>query len=126
VKDIAQSLVDDGEINLDKIGTSNYYWSFPSQDLIQKKNVINSLKEEVVAGKRKRKELESEQASLLIGREETVCYLLTFAGSSSMSFINSKNERQKWLDWKKCAHTIKSCDWSCRNSQSSTRKSLSI
>ena len=34
VKDIAQSLIDDGEINMDKIGTSNYYWSFPSQDLV--------------------------------------------------------------------------------------------
>lgn len=34
VKDVAQGLVDDGDIMLDKVGTTNYYWSFPSQTLI--------------------------------------------------------------------------------------------
>jgi hypothetical protein len=30
VKDVLQSLVDDGLVTVEKIGTSNYYWSFPS------------------------------------------------------------------------------------------------
>lgn len=30
VKDVLQSLVDDGLVTVEKIGTSNFYWSFPS------------------------------------------------------------------------------------------------
>ncbi|KAI8577662.1 hypothetical protein K450DRAFT_177470, partial [Umbelopsis ramanniana AG] len=30
VKDTLQSLVDDGLVNMEKIGSSNYFWSFPS------------------------------------------------------------------------------------------------
>jgi transcription initiation factor IIE alpha subunit len=30
VKEVLQSLVDDRLVNGEKIGTSNYYWSFPS------------------------------------------------------------------------------------------------
>jgi transcription initiation factor IIE alpha subunit len=33
VKEVIQSLVDDRLVNLEKIGTSNYYWSFPSTAL---------------------------------------------------------------------------------------------
>ncbi|XP_030848113.1 meiotic nuclear division protein 1 homolog isoform X2 [Strongylocentrotus purpuratus] len=31
VKDVLQSLVDDGLVDSDRIGTSNYYWAFPSK-----------------------------------------------------------------------------------------------
>lgn len=31
VKDVLQSLVDDAMVEQDKIGTSNYFWSFPSK-----------------------------------------------------------------------------------------------
>ena len=31
VKDVLQSLVDDGMVNSDRIGTSNYFWAFPSE-----------------------------------------------------------------------------------------------
>jgi len=31
VKDVLQSLVDDGLVQADKIGASNFFWSFPSQ-----------------------------------------------------------------------------------------------
>ncbi|KAI7871138.1 meiotic nuclear division protein 1 [Spinellus fusiger] len=30
IKDVLQSLVDDGLVSTDRIGTSNYYWSFPA------------------------------------------------------------------------------------------------
>lgn len=30
VKEVLQSLVDDRLVNAEKIGTSNYFWSFPS------------------------------------------------------------------------------------------------
>ena len=31
VKDVVQSLVDDNLVNTDKIGTSVYFWAFPSK-----------------------------------------------------------------------------------------------
>lgn len=31
VKDILQGLVDDGMVDTDKIGTSVYFWAFPSK-----------------------------------------------------------------------------------------------
>ena len=31
VKDVLQSLVDDGMVDSDRIGTSNYFWAFPSK-----------------------------------------------------------------------------------------------
>jgi DNA-binding transcriptional regulator GbsR (MarR family) len=71
VKEVAAALVDDGDVMLDKIGTSNYYWSFPSQTLISKTNIIDKLNAEIDEAKRKRDELAEEEAKLLIGREET-------------------------------------------------------
>lgn len=31
VKDVLQSLVDDGLVDSERIGTSNYFWAFPSK-----------------------------------------------------------------------------------------------
>ncbi|KAI1319781.1 hypothetical protein EDD11_003166 [Mortierella claussenii] len=42
VKDVLQSLVDDGLVTVEKIGTSNYYWSFPSA----KKGKLQALRED--------------------------------------------------------------------------------
>ena len=39
VKDILQSLVDDALVDSDRIGTSNYFWAFPSKAI---NNVCNS------------------------------------------------------------------------------------
>jgi len=33
VKEVLQSLVDDNLVSFEKIGTSNYFWSFPSTAL---------------------------------------------------------------------------------------------
>lgn len=33
IKDVVQSLVDDGLVELEKIGSANYFWSFPSKTL---------------------------------------------------------------------------------------------
>lgn len=31
IKDVLQGLVDDSLVDSDRIGTSNYYWAFPSK-----------------------------------------------------------------------------------------------
>ena len=33
VKDVLQSLVDDSMVDSERIGTSNYFWAFPSKAL---------------------------------------------------------------------------------------------
>jgi len=44
VKDVIQNLVDDGLVDTDKIGTSVYFWSFPSKAKIAKQNELNNAK----------------------------------------------------------------------------------
>lgn len=40
VEDVLKSLLDDNIVSSDKIGTSNYFWLFPSQELVM---VLKSL-----------------------------------------------------------------------------------
>lgn len=44
VKDVVQSLVDDGMVDTDKIGTSVYFWAFPSKASNTKKQKLSHLK----------------------------------------------------------------------------------
>ena len=43
VKDVIQSLVDDGMVDTDKIGTSIYFWAFPSKASNVKKQKLEHL-----------------------------------------------------------------------------------
>ncbi|KAI1794198.1 meiotic nuclear division protein 1 [Ganoderma leucocontextum] len=46
VKDVLQSLVDDGLVQADKIGSSNFFWSFPSQRGAIMQNRLATVKEQ--------------------------------------------------------------------------------
>ncbi|ELW64780.1 Meiotic nuclear division protein 1 like protein [Tupaia chinensis] len=56
VKEVLQSLVDDGMVDCERIGTSNYYWAFPSKALHARKRKLELLESQVcaVAGSRAR------------------------------------------------------------------------
>ncbi|XP_040554801.1 meiotic nuclear division protein 1 homolog isoform X8 [Gallus gallus] len=43
VKEVLQSLVDDGMVDTDRIGTSNYFWAFPSKALHARKRKLEEL-----------------------------------------------------------------------------------
>lgn len=58
VKDIAQELVADNLIFCEKIGLSNYYWSFPSQALVTRRTKEANFTESIKSKKRRREELE--------------------------------------------------------------------
>lgn len=45
IKEVLQSLVDDGLVQADKIGSSNFFWSFPSQQGTAIQARVNALKE---------------------------------------------------------------------------------
>lgn len=46
-QDINQSLVDDGLVDMDKIGASNFFWSFPSKVVVTRRNLVESLKRDI-------------------------------------------------------------------------------
>ncbi|TBU49443.1 meiotic nuclear division protein 1 [Dichomitus squalens] len=48
VKEVLQSLVDDGLVQMDKIGSSNFFWSFPSQRGAIMQNRLAVIKEQHV------------------------------------------------------------------------------
>ncbi|KAG7276809.1 hypothetical protein CRUP_008759 [Coryphaenoides rupestris] len=43
VKDVLQSLVDDNMVDSERVGTSNYYWAFPSKALHARKRKLQDL-----------------------------------------------------------------------------------
>ncbi|KAI7900697.1 meiotic nuclear division protein 1 [Cokeromyces recurvatus] len=47
VKDVLMSLVDDGLVMTDKIGTSNYFWSYPSAAIETKRNKLSDISQKV-------------------------------------------------------------------------------
>lgn len=65
IKDILMSLVDDGLVITDKIGTSNYFWSFPSAAIQTKRNKLKDLNQNIDKQLEKKKKLEQliEEAS---------------------------------------------------------------
>eukprot|EP00834_Sanchytrium_tribonematis_P008419 NODE_982_length_2794_cov_0.358442.p2 type:complete len:204 gc:universal NODE_982_length_2794_cov_0.358442:1745-2356(+) len=46
VKEVVQSLVDDNLVVMEKIGTSNYFWSFPSHAKLMRQKELANLKNE--------------------------------------------------------------------------------
>eukprot|EP00752_Nemacystus_decipiens_P007993 g7141.t1 len=77
VKEVNQSLVDDGLVDLDKIGAANFFWSFPSKVAVAKQNTVDLLKQDIAkaeettaAHKRKICELEEGRANTEGRREK--------------------------------------------------------
>lgn len=54
VKEIVQSLVDDDLVDTEKIGTSVYFWAFPSKAAATGKRKIQDLEEQLQQAKRRR------------------------------------------------------------------------
>lgn len=81
VKDVLQSLVDDGLVDTERIGTSNYYWAFPSKGLQIRKRKIEEIdgQQEQLRAKRKALEVSVRQAS--VGREDDVRRAVRWARS---------------------------------------------
>lgn len=47
VKDVLQSLVDDSMVDCERVGTSNYYWAFPSKAMHGRKRKLEELQQQV-------------------------------------------------------------------------------
>ncbi|XP_075210959.1 meiotic nuclear division protein 1 homolog [Lycorma delicatula] len=71
VKDVVQSLVDDGLIDTDKIGTSVYFWAYPSKAKHVRKRKLIDLNEKLFECNKKLKQTRESIIEAKIGREDT-------------------------------------------------------
>lgn len=71
VKDVLQMLVDDRLVTCEKIGTSNYYWSFPSAALHAKRLQLQNVNADIEKASRLELELKESIKKSMVGREET-------------------------------------------------------
>ncbi|KAI9093783.1 meiotic nuclear divisions 1 [Phlyctochytrium arcticum] len=71
IKEVLESLVSDNLVTVEKIGTSNYYWSFPSTAVQTRKRKIDDLEEELDKLKSKKRDIEAQIQEDLAGREQT-------------------------------------------------------
>ncbi|KAM9295776.1 meiotic nuclear division protein 1 homolog [Morus bassanus] len=71
VKEILQSLVDDGMVDTDRIGTSNYFWAFPSKALHARKQKLKELESQFAESSQKKEALQKSIEKSKIGREDT-------------------------------------------------------
>ncbi|KAI0087994.1 meiotic nuclear division protein 1 [Irpex rosettiformis] len=75
VKEVLQSLVDDGLVQADKIGSSNFFWSFPSQRGAMMQNRLDTVKKNQATQQTQlaevRAAIEVEQAARTESEERT-------------------------------------------------------
>ncbi|XP_026873690.2 meiotic nuclear division protein 1 homolog [Electrophorus electricus] len=71
VKDVLQSLVDDNMVDSERVGTSNYYWAFPSKALHARKRRLEELEKQNAEGSQRRDALLQAVEKAKEGREES-------------------------------------------------------
>lgn len=71
VKDVTQSLVDDGLIECEKIGTIVCFWAFPSKAATVRKTRLEDLDEKISQTTKKIEEAKSELNEAKVGKEES-------------------------------------------------------
>ncbi|KAH8083747.1 Mnd1 family-domain-containing protein [Cristinia sonorae] len=71
VKDVLQSLVDDGLVQGDKIGSSNFFWSFPSQRGAMMHNRLATVKENQTSLQSQLKDLRTTINAETLARPES-------------------------------------------------------
>ncbi|XP_065110029.1 meiotic nuclear division protein 1 homolog [Paramisgurnus dabryanus] len=69
VKDVLQSLVDDNLVDTERVGTSNYYWAFPSKALHARKRKLEELERQCEEGKQRKIALQQAVGKGKVGRE---------------------------------------------------------
>jgi len=71
VKDVVQSLVDDGYVDSEKIGTSSYFWAFPSKATQVRKRKLEQIEEKETDLVAKKEEIVQEAKRAKLSRNET-------------------------------------------------------
>ncbi|XP_075889910.1 meiotic nuclear division protein 1 homolog [Nelusetta ayraudi] len=71
VKDVLQSLVDDNMVDCEKVGTSNYFWAFPSKALHARKRKLEELQKQSTQAKQRKESLQKAVEKTKEGRQDT-------------------------------------------------------
>ncbi|XP_078119877.1 meiotic nuclear division protein 1 homolog [Sander vitreus] len=71
VKDVLQSLVDDNMVDCERVGTSNYYWAFPSKALHARKKKLEELQSQISEAKQRKVSVEKAVEKAKVGRQDT-------------------------------------------------------
>jgi len=71
VKDVLQSLVDDNLVDQERIGTSNYFWSYPSKVINTKRQRVSAFQEQVDNCQTKICENDKKLNQVKVGKEES-------------------------------------------------------
>ncbi|XP_060773093.1 meiotic nuclear division protein 1 homolog isoform X1 [Neoarius graeffei] len=71
VKEVLQSLVDDNMVDSERVGTSNYFWAFPSKALHARKRKLEDLEKLHEDGKQRRAALQQAVKKAKEGRQDT-------------------------------------------------------
>lgn len=100
VKEIVTELVNDNLVDSDKIGTSTYFWAFPSKARHLKKQQLEDLKKQLEEANKKLKVSREKVIAAKIGREETEKRLQLLERLQSMKVDEERltAEIQKYKD----------------------------
>ncbi|KAG8276967.1 meiotic nuclear division protein 1 homolog [Homalodisca vitripennis] len=71
VKEVVQSLVDDGLVDTDKIGTSIYFWAFPSKAKHTRKRKFDEASDRLEEAVKRLKNVKERLIEARVGREDT-------------------------------------------------------
>ncbi|MCJ8749061.1 hypothetical protein PDJAM_G00171860 [Pangasius djambal] len=71
VKEVLQSLVDDNMVDSERVGTSNYFWAFPSKALHARKRKLEDLEKLHEDGKQRQTALQQAIKKAKEGRQDT-------------------------------------------------------
>ncbi|CAG8685581.1 16655_t:CDS:2, partial [Racocetra fulgida] len=84
---VLQELVNDNLVAQDKIGTSNYFWSFPS-------SALQSLQEEITKLKEKNTDLQANIEKASGGREDSAKRASLLKTLAEAEALDKKNEEE--------------------------------
>ncbi|KAL0955890.1 hypothetical protein HGRIS_002088 [Hohenbuehelia grisea] len=87
IKEVLQSLVDDGLVQADKIGSSNFFWSFPSQ-----RGSIVKGRLDIVKNTRDAHEKQIEELKLIIEAERGLRPQTESRSEAVAQLLSTKNE----------------------------------
>jgi len=73
-----QSLVDDDLVHQEKIGISNYFWSFPSEAAVKLNTEAGKLGDRLKARKAEEKKLREDLVKSQVGKQNTVKFSILF------------------------------------------------
>lgn len=71
VKDVLQSLVDDDLVHQERIGASNFFWSFPSEAAVKIQSELTKQEGLLQQLKKQRHDLEEKTEAAQVGRENS-------------------------------------------------------